>query len=1101
MKNFRVLAVVLAALMIMGSLTVTAGAFNDLTYESDPVMYKKTLLISEMGVMRGDNLGNANLDKFVTRAEMAAFIFRLGTTYTDIIGGMNTTTFKDIPEDAWYTSNVVWCVDQGIIVGRSATVYDPSADVSYDEAIKMVCCLLGYKNLPYPLGYQLKLYDLLKARDMKMNDLLPKYKGDTAGKRNPISRGEVVILLDFALNAPMGDANGKPTTKTLMTEVWKSAAIIENKHVVVGTSSASIGGAAKASAAGKLVVASYNDETKAVDYASAFELDAAEYGLPTDKDLLGANFSYYTMQKENKQNILTDLTAYGEPTFYTDAEVRAYKTNNVKYVRVQDTEFKSSDTAASSVVFTSKDSVPTFSQASADLEAVYTDIDNGKEIHACALDLFSDGTIDFVSFGTLDLGFMGGLAKFKASNDTQTIRSLKSGSVNSIDLKRSELSADAYAQTVASFDADGNTAGFLAALSDNKCGAVQGDVVAYYALGNRLVITEKLNVISGTITKVEKVSISSTMMDAYTIKGADGSRDDYTVAVNDGKNNRFSNADWLNPAISSQLVATTARNFIVYGYKIVGVFADDDIVPVPTYSRTDVALFYGLSSRDVTFEMSFEWDPDAENFKAVYTPSFRYFALVAYQKDPSKIVKVAVKEDGTGIFVKDAAAEATAGTVKPLREYYPETITGAFSSTTRQAPKDVSVTAKINGLATDGSSVVIVTVNKDKNDNITDYTICKAFAPQTLSGAAGDQEKIIGKYGLKITQSAFTGAYQLGYTKDSENNDDVGLYSANVQTDSASVMIELVPLTLDGKKNIVDPTSGKLAKYTAKKLTSLGSIVKNEAYAVLPDSFLYSTTDNKKTEVIVKEADGKVTVRTLVVTKDTSAAAPQIIGTAADLTKDPYLLMILKSIDSFTVENRSATASFTLYNPATATTISNTLTVTGASDSAALANLQTAVNEQLVPYVGQFISYNSSTKKWSGQTLEAWAAAHALTCVPSTDNKNLILSGIAAGSTDFAPSALDADNTAFTLTVTRDNGGTPVSEPLYLKLSNTVNIFSFGSFTDKDTYFKAVAIDQIPLRVTSGGKTSYNTKLTSLGGKTINFFLDAAGTVVFAYVG
>ena len=50
-------------------------------------------------------------------------------------------SFTDVTEDKWFYTYVCYAVNKGLVNGRSATIYDPDANLSIAEAIKLAACM------------------------------------------------------------------------------------------------------------------------------------------------------------------------------------------------------------------------------------------------------------------------------------------------------------------------------------------------------------------------------------------------------------------------------------------------------------------------------------------------------------------------------------------------------------------------------------------------------------------------------------------------------------------------------------------------------------------------------------------------------------------------------------------------------------------------------------------------------------------------------------------------------------------------------------------------------------------------------------------------
>ena len=49
--------------------------------------------------------------------------------------------FTDVKTDAWYYNDIKIAYEGGLINGKSATVFDPDANLTYAEAVKLAACM------------------------------------------------------------------------------------------------------------------------------------------------------------------------------------------------------------------------------------------------------------------------------------------------------------------------------------------------------------------------------------------------------------------------------------------------------------------------------------------------------------------------------------------------------------------------------------------------------------------------------------------------------------------------------------------------------------------------------------------------------------------------------------------------------------------------------------------------------------------------------------------------------------------------------------------------------------------------------------------------
>ena len=141
MKNLKkILALVLA---FACAFTMFAGAAftdqSDIKVDSEVV----DTLVS-LGVVEGFEDGSFQPNGTVTRAQMAKMIYVLRTGNSDASAYNNDkTSFTDI-NGHWAAGYIKYCQSLGIIAGKSATIFAPNAQVTTQEAAKMLLVTLGY---------------------------------------------------------------------------------------------------------------------------------------------------------------------------------------------------------------------------------------------------------------------------------------------------------------------------------------------------------------------------------------------------------------------------------------------------------------------------------------------------------------------------------------------------------------------------------------------------------------------------------------------------------------------------------------------------------------------------------------------------------------------------------------------------------------------------------------------------------------------------------------------------------------------------------------------------------------------------------------------
>ena len=91
--------------------------------------------VKNVGIMVGDENGNFNPNKSVTRAEIAAIMCNfLGET-----GNLTTSTqFTDVPVNHWANKYISRVAELGVVSGYGNGQFGPSDNVTYEQAVTML---------------------------------------------------------------------------------------------------------------------------------------------------------------------------------------------------------------------------------------------------------------------------------------------------------------------------------------------------------------------------------------------------------------------------------------------------------------------------------------------------------------------------------------------------------------------------------------------------------------------------------------------------------------------------------------------------------------------------------------------------------------------------------------------------------------------------------------------------------------------------------------------------------------------------------------------------------------------------------------------------
>lgn len=209
------LSFLLAAMMLVinmaftGMAAETKATFTDV---SDGTLYSEAILaMSKLGIVNGYTDNTFKPEAGITRAEFTAVITR-AMGIANNVGGVSP--FTDVAADHWALKNIIAATDRGITNGMGDGTFAPDANVTYEQAVKMIVCALNYTLSAeaaggWPDGY------------FNQGIMLGLTKGVAAStvRTAAAPRGVVCQLMYNTLDVKVADINkGTPTDDTFLNK-------------------------------------------------------------------------------------------------------------------------------------------------------------------------------------------------------------------------------------------------------------------------------------------------------------------------------------------------------------------------------------------------------------------------------------------------------------------------------------------------------------------------------------------------------------------------------------------------------------------------------------------------------------------------------------------------------------------------------------------------------------------------------------------------------------------------------------------------------------------------------------------------------------------
>ena len=327
MRNLkRALSLTLASVMLLGMMVVgsSAAGFPDVD-EKDNV--EAIEVLQTVKVMVGDkDTGNFRPDAPVSRAEMAVIMSNLlGLTTSYYV---STCPFTDVSGSYdWARGPVGACYATGVISGRTATAFDPSATVTAVEAAAMMMRALGYFKYTEDYAGGFNLAVVTQANKIGL------FSGIEGDATSPLTRNQVAKLTLNALQANLVDFTGTPGIEVNGVKIgykpeYTFRSGTDRKYFAISSQGNTTDGTTN-QAYIQLGEQRYNGDLRLIDTAADdfdrparhWEYDGKEIGIYAKDELLQAEYTTGISGKD-LYNLLSAATIKEyEVTYYVDGKV------------------------------------------------------------------------------------------------------------------------------------------------------------------------------------------------------------------------------------------------------------------------------------------------------------------------------------------------------------------------------------------------------------------------------------------------------------------------------------------------------------------------------------------------------------------------------------------------------------------------------------------------------------------------------------------------------------------------------------------------------------------------------------------------------------
>ena len=189
MKEVRVMKKIISIILIglqLLMVTVFADAV-ELTNLQKEDLYN-------LGIMTGDENGDLRLNDNITRAEAAKIICVAGNI--NLPSNTGEKIFADVADNHWAYPYIYAAKERKTINGDGNGNFNPENNVTNEEIVKMIVCLLGYGEMAemqggFPAGYTATASRIGITSNLNLKT------------KTPATRNDVAIMISNALDIPI----------------------------------------------------------------------------------------------------------------------------------------------------------------------------------------------------------------------------------------------------------------------------------------------------------------------------------------------------------------------------------------------------------------------------------------------------------------------------------------------------------------------------------------------------------------------------------------------------------------------------------------------------------------------------------------------------------------------------------------------------------------------------------------------------------------------------------------------------------------------------------------------------------------------------------
>lgn len=147
----KIISLLIVLTMLIGIIPAVSAA----DYDAEKLANQQAVL-EALGLLSTDSYGNVDNAKEITRVDFAATVGKILNINPTV--SATTTYYADVAADNWATYTLNTLVDMGVLSVSDDRLFRPNDVITYNEAVKIIVCILGYGDYAartggFPAGY------------------------------------------------------------------------------------------------------------------------------------------------------------------------------------------------------------------------------------------------------------------------------------------------------------------------------------------------------------------------------------------------------------------------------------------------------------------------------------------------------------------------------------------------------------------------------------------------------------------------------------------------------------------------------------------------------------------------------------------------------------------------------------------------------------------------------------------------------------------------------------------------------------------------------------------------------------------------------------